>query len=57
MGASAMQHQQLLIFFALLIGAIGGAITRGIIGLFERAVILALGYELFRAWLETPESA
>jgi len=35
----------------ILIGAIGGAITEGIIGLFEGAVILAVGYELFRAWI------
>lgn len=35
----------------ILIGAIGGAITRGIIGLFEGAVILAVGYELFKAWM------
>lgn len=35
----------------ILIGAIGGAITQGIIGLFEGAVILAVGYELFKAWI------
>jgi predicted PurR-regulated permease PerM len=35
----------------ILVGAIGGAITQGIIGLFEGAVILAVGYELFRAWI------
>ena len=39
----------------ILIGAIGGAITRGIIGLFEGAVILALGYELFMAWMAPDE--
>ena len=36
----------------ILIGAIGGMIHSGIIGLFVGAVVLALGYELFRAWLE-----
>ena len=32
----------------ILLGAIGGAITPGIVGLFVGAVVLALGYELFR---------
>ena len=42
----------------ILIGAIGGAITNGLIGLFEGAVVLALGYELFRAWITpTPVEA
>jgi predicted PurR-regulated permease PerM len=36
----------------ILIGALGGFITSGIIGLFVGAVILALGYRLFMAWLE-----
>ncbi len=36
----------------ILIGAIGGMIMSGIIGLFIGAVILALGYELFMAWLD-----
>jgi predicted PurR-regulated permease PerM len=35
----------------ILIGAIGGAIAHGIIGLFIGAVILALGYELLVAWM------
>ncbi|MDJ0780028.1 MAG: AI-2E family transporter [Gammaproteobacteria bacterium] len=35
----------------ILLGAIGGAISMGILGLFLGAVILALGYELLRAWL------
>lgn len=35
----------------ILLGAIGGAITAGIIGLFIGAVILALGYEILRSWL------
>jgi predicted PurR-regulated permease PerM len=35
----------------ILIGAIGGAMTTGVMGLFEGAVILALGYELFIAWI------
>jgi predicted PurR-regulated permease PerM len=36
----------------ILIGAIGGMILSGIIGLFTGAVVLALGYKLFIAWLE-----
>lgn len=36
----------------ILLGAIGGMITSGIVGLFIGAVILALGYSLFRAWVE-----
>jgi predicted PurR-regulated permease PerM len=36
----------------ILLGAIGGMITSGIVGLFIGAVILALGYNLFRLWLE-----
>jgi predicted PurR-regulated permease PerM len=45
----------------ILLGAIGGAITGGIIGLFVGAVVLALGYEILRAWLnlaapEPPEA-
>jgi predicted PurR-regulated permease PerM len=35
----------------ILLGAIGGMITSGIIGLFIGAVILALGYKLFIFWL------
>jgi predicted PurR-regulated permease PerM len=36
----------------ILVGAIGGMIYSGIIGLFVGAVVLALGYELFKAWLQ-----
>lgn len=39
----------------ILIGAIGGAIVSGIIGLFTGAVILALGYEIFMAWMAPDE--
>ena len=37
---------------AILLGAIGGMIAKGIIGLFVGAVTLALGYKLFEAWIE-----
>jgi len=35
----------------ILLGAIGGMMSSGIIGLFVGAIILALGYELFMKWL------
>ncbi len=35
----------------ILLGAIGGMMASGIIGLFVGAVVLALGYQLFQAWL------
>ena len=40
----------------IFIGAIGGFVTSGIIGLFVGAIILALGYKLFLVWLnqDTP---
>ena len=43
----------------ILIGAIGGAIMSGIVGLFIGAVVLALGYELLVAWMapDAPEPA
>ena len=40
----------------ILIGAIGGAITQGIIGLFVGAVVLALGYEIVTAWMAPDEA-
>jgi len=36
----------------ILLGAIGGMIFQGIIGLFVGAVVLAVGYTLFIAWLD-----
>ena len=42
----------------IFIGAIGGFIRAGIIGLFVGAVVLAVGYNLFKWWLENaPETA
>ena len=41
----------------VLIGAIGGMIAYGIIGLFLGAVILGLGYTIGKAWLEAPVAA
>ena len=37
----------------ILLGAIGGMMLSGIVGLFIGAVVLALGYELTLAWLGT----
>jgi len=39
----------------ILLGAIGGMMLSGIIGLFVGAIVLALGYELFMAWLNQVE--
>lgn len=41
----------------IFIGAIGGFITSGIIGLFVGAVVFSLGYQLFMAWLKMEEGA
>lgn len=35
----------------IFLGAIGGFLSSGIIGLFIGAVVLVLGYKLFLAWL------
>lgn len=34
------------------LGAIGGFVAMGIIGLFVGAIVLAVGYKLFLAWLD-----
>ena len=39
------------------LGAIGGFVVMGIIGLFVGAIILSVGYKLFLAWLEGPVAA
>jgi predicted PurR-regulated permease PerM len=41
----------------ILLGAIGGAISAGLIGLFVGAVVLALGYQIMTAWLEMDDAA
>ncbi|MGB2079347.1 MAG: AI-2E family transporter [Vibrio sp.] len=41
----------------ILIGAIGGMLYAGIIGLFLGAVVLSIWYELFVSWLNTEEPA
>jgi len=39
------------------LGAIGGFIALGIIGLFVGAIVLSVGYKLFLAWVEGPGAA
>jgi len=39
----------------ILLGAIGGMILFGLVGLFIGAIVLALGYEILSAWMETDE--
>jgi predicted PurR-regulated permease PerM len=39
----------------IVVGAIGGMLSSGIIGLFVGAVVLAVGYELFVAWVRAAE--
>ena len=41
----------------ILLGAIGGMMMSGILGLFVGAIVLALGYELFVAWLNNEKIA
>jgi predicted PurR-regulated permease PerM len=36
----------------ILVGTIGGILASGIVGMFVGAVILAVGYKLFMAWLQ-----
>lgn len=41
----------------IFVGALGGMITSGIIGLFVGAILLAIGYKMFVAWLDMSDSA
>jgi len=41
----------------IFLGSIGGFMMSGFIGLFVGAVVLALGYKLFMAWLEPEQAA
>jgi len=41
----------------IFLGAIGGFLAVGIIGLFVGAIVLCVGYKLFLAWLEDPGRA
>jgi predicted PurR-regulated permease PerM len=37
-----------------LIGALGGMVSAGIIGLFIGAIVLAVGYKIFMDWVDEP---
>jgi predicted PurR-regulated permease PerM len=39
----------------ILLGAIGGMIMSGIVGLFIGAIVLAIGYQILMAWMDTDE--
>jgi predicted PurR-regulated permease PerM len=41
----------------VLLGAIGGMLLSGIIGLFVGAVVLGLGYSLFQEWMKSDPAA
>ena len=40
----------------ILLGVIGGVMAYGLVGLFIGAVVLAVGYVLFREWLDPPQA-
>jgi predicted PurR-regulated permease PerM len=40
----------------ILLGALGGMATAGIVGLFVGAVLLALGYQIFMSWVHSGET-
>ena len=39
----------------ILLGALGGMVANGLIGLFVGAVLLAVGYEIFMSWVAAGE--
>jgi predicted PurR-regulated permease PerM len=41
----------------ILLGAIGGMLLAGIIGLFGGAVVLAIAYKLLIAWIDAPPTS
>ena len=41
----------------ILLGALGGMASAGILGMFEGAVLLALGYQIFMHWVDTNPDA
>jgi len=41
----------------ILVGALGGMATGGILGMFVGATLLALGYQIFMAWVDTDPDA
>ena len=47
-----MSNSLLVLTVVIFLGAIGGFLSSGIIGLFVGSVVLVLGYTLFMAWLD-----
>jgi predicted PurR-regulated permease PerM len=41
----------------ILLGALGGMVTSGLMGLFTGAVLLAVGYQVFMAWVDQGSAA
>ena len=41
----------------ILLGALGGMVAAGILGLFVGAVVLALGYQIFMSWVYRDQPA
>ena len=41
----------------ILLGALGGMATAGILGMFVGATLLALGYQIFMGWVEVKQAA
>jgi predicted PurR-regulated permease PerM len=39
----------------ILLGALGGMVSSGIIGMFIGAVLLAVGYQIFMEWVSNSE--
>ena len=44
-----------IIGVAFVVGALGGMVSAGIVGLFIGAVALAVGYQLFMDWVNRPD--
>lgn len=40
----------------VLLGALGGMVVGGIIGLFVGAVLLTVGYQIFMDWVKAPKT-
>ena len=41
----------------ILLGALGGMATAGILGMFVGATLLTLGYQIFMGWVAAPPNA
>jgi hypothetical protein len=52
LGLAAGSRGAAVPILVVFLGAIGGFVAMGIIGLFVGAIVLSVGYKLFLAWLE-----